>query len=255
VVDFFNDVEEDLRADRWRSFGRKALPWIIVLVVAVVLGVAGLWGWDAWTKSNTAKASEAYDRGLKALSTGDKAAAETAFVEVTKSGSRAYKSLALMQRAGLQVVDNKPDAAIKLFDESAKAAPSPIIADAAGLKAAFLLMDKGSLAEVEKRLQPLIEEGRPYRPFAREALALNKLLQGKPKDAKGDFVVLTLSPDIPEDVRARAQAAIQMIDSGTTGQLAAIVKEAAKLPPEAASQGNPFASMAGQGPQSGAAAQ
>jgi hypothetical protein len=258
VVDFFNEVEEELRADRVRTLTRKYLPWAIAALLAVLLLVGGVLGMDAWRKQTAAKASLAYQHGLEALQKDDSKAAETAFTDASKAGSRAYKTLALIQLGGIRLADNKPADAAKLFDDAVKAAPSPLLGDLAALDAAFALMDTASYADIEKRLQPLLKEGRPYRIQAREALAMAKLQAGKGKDARADFAFLTIAPDVPQDVRNRAQVAVQMIDSGRADKLAAVAKAAASLPaPVQAPAGfNPFAPQAGSpAPQAGAAPQ
>ena len=67
--------------------------------------------------------------------------------------------------------------------------------------------------------------------YAKEALAFAKLQAGDVAGARGDFVVLANSLDnTSEEVRQRAQAAMQLIDSGTAKDLAAAVKAAASLP-------------------------
>jgi hypothetical protein len=119
-------------------------------------------------------------------------------------------------------------------------------------------MDTAPLAEIDGRLQPLLKEGRPYRAQAREALAMARLQAGKTKEARADFAVLTLLPDVPDDMRSRAQVAVQLIDSGQAAQVASVAKAAAALPaPVQAPPGfNPFASQAGApAAQAGAAPQ
>ncbi|NEX91284.1 tetratricopeptide repeat protein [Caulobacter sp. 17J65-9] len=258
MVDVFEEVEDEMRAHKWRTLARRYLPWVGGAAAALVIGVGGTYGWSAWQESRAGKASVAYDRGLKALQTGDRAGADAAFAEAGKLGTRGYRTLALMQQGHILVGQDKSDEAVKLFDEAAKVAPSPILGDNASLKAAFALMDKASYEEMEKRLTPLTEDGRPYRATAKEALAMAKIQAGKVKEARGDFVVLSLLSDAPEGVRARAQAAIQMIDSGTAAKLPALAKAAAELPkPQAAPAGqNPFAPQTGAPvPQAGAGKQ
>ena len=145
-----------------------------------------------------------------------------------------------MQRGGLALRANKPDAALKFFDEAAKAARSePILADAAALKAAYVVMDTAAFAEIEKRLKPLAEAGRPYRPLAMEALAMAKLNAGRVAEARTDLVALSLILDAPEGLRERSQAAIQEIDAGVAPKLPPIAKAAMNVPPAAATA-NPF---------------
>jgi len=255
VVDVFEEVEEGLRAERWRTLARKYGPWLAGGLAAGLLVAGGVWGWNEWRESSANKASVAYDAGMQALERGDKTGADARFAEAVKAGSPSYKALALMQRGGVLIGDDKVPQAVELFDQAAKAAKDPIIADLARLKAVYALMDTAPYAAVEERLKPLTAEGRPYRPLAREALAMAKLNAGRAKEARGDFVVLSSSLDSPEGLRARAQAAVQMIDSGAAARLPAIAKASAALPPvpEAAAGLDPFASSAGApAPQAGA---
>ncbi len=231
MTDVFEQVEEEIRSERLKRLARTWLPVLGgVLLVALVAALAW-WGWQSFQTSQAGKASVAYQRGLEALQSGDAAGAESAFAEAEKSGNGAYKALALQQRAGIAVTANRIPDAVALFDQAAKAASDPILADPARLKAAMLLMDSAPLADLETRLTPLTEENRPMRPFAQEALGLARLQHNKPAEAREMFVLLTLGQDIPDSIRQRAQAAIGMIDSNTAGGLAAIVAAQSVTPP------------------------
>ena len=214
-----------------------------VLVVALVAAL-GWWGWQSYVTNQADKASAAYDRGMTALQANNPSGADAAFAEAAKSGNGAYKALALMQQAGIAVSANKTDDAVKLFDDAAKAAGDPIIADAAALKAAFLLMDTAPLADIQKRLEPLANDKRPLHAFAQEAQAMALLQHGKTAEARQIFVQLQLGQNVPDDIRQRAQAGVQAVDSGTAPALAAIVRAAVALPAPAAAPAAPATAAA-----------
>ena len=113
----------------------------------------------------------------------------------------------------------------------AEAAPNNVIGDAARLKSAFALLDTAPYKDMEARLTPLTQEGRPYRAEAREALAFSKLMAGDLAGARSDFSVITLMADAGEASRQRAQAALALIDSGSAKAVPAAVKGALALPP------------------------
>jgi len=213
---------------------RTWLPIGAGLLVVALVAALGWWGWQSYVTNQADKASAAYDRGMEALQANNPSGADAAFAEAAESGNGAYKALALMQQAGIAVTANKTQDAVKLFDDAAKAAGDPIIADAAAIKAAFLLMDTASLEDIQKRLEPLAEDKRPLHAFAQEALAMAQLQHGKTAEARQAFVQLQLGQDVPDDVRQRAQAGVQAIDSGTAAGLAAIVRAAVALPAPAA---------------------
>ncbi len=233
MTDVFEEVEEEIRSERLKRLARNWLPIVGGILLIALIAALAWWGWQSYQTSRASTASVAYQRGLEALQSGDRAGAETAFAEAEKAGNGAYKAMALQQRAGLAVTANRIPDAIALFDRAAKASSDPIMADPARFKAALLLMDSAPLAEIETRLTPLTEEDRPMRPFAQEALGLARLQHNKPAEARELFVLLTLGQDVPDSVRQRAQAAIGLIDANIAGGLAGVVAAQSVLPPAA----------------------
>ena len=230
MVDVFEQVEEELRSDRYKRLARTWLPVAAVVLVVALIGALGWWGWDSYNTNRAAKGAEAYDRGMEALRAEKPMDARAAFEEAVNVGNGAYKSLALQQQAGLAVSANKFPDAVRLFDEAAKASKDPILSDPAAFKAAFLLMDTAPLEEIEKRLTPLTDDKRPLHAFAQEALALARLQHGKVKEAREAFVLLQLGQNVSDDVRQRASAAIEAIDAGTAGNLKDIIAASDKAP-------------------------
>jgi hypothetical protein len=231
VVDVFEEVDEQVRSDRYTAFVRRAWPWAVALGVVALVVVGIIWGFQAYQDHNDQVASQTYAKGLETLGHGDADAAYAQFGAAAASPSKAYAALALMQQAGIRATQHRPTDAVALFDQAAARAPSPVIGDAARLKAVFVLFDTAPYATLEARLKPLLDAERPYRAQAREALAMAKLNAGRIADAKSDFVVLSLTPDATDGMRERARAALALIDSGSAPRLADLAKAAASLPP------------------------
>ena len=232
LADVFEEVEGQLRAERYRSVGRRVLPWLIGLAVVALAVSLAVWGYRQWRDEGAAKASVEYAAGLKALEARNAADARRRFTAVSEGRAPAYRSLALMQLAGMELTENDPRQAVALLDQAAEAADTPLLADDAALKAAYLVMDYGSLEEIERRLEPLREEGRPYRSIAREALAMAQVGAGKPADARREFVVLAAALGTSDAARARAQAMIAAIDSGAAAQTPAVLRAAPAAVPQ-----------------------
>lgn len=235
MVDLFDEVEEDLRADKLKSAVRRSLPWVLGLVFGVLVIGGGFVGWTLWETSRTHKASEAYDAILRGKTAQDPESAFNAFGDIAKKAPGAYRTLALMNQASIRLSQDRDKEAVELFDKAAKAAPrgkaGEILADAARLKSALALMDDAPYADTEKRLKPLTEEGRPYRALAMEQLALAKLSAGKTQEARAEFLVLSTALDAPPALTQRARAAVDLIDSGASASIGAAVKAAKALPP------------------------
>lgn len=231
MVDVFEEVEEQIRSERYKSLGLKILPWAIGAAVLALAVTLGYWGWTSYQSKAADKASEQYVEALQAIGTGDATKGATLLSEVAKSPSKPYRALALIQQGGLRQEAGKTDEAVKLYDEAAKTVDDPIVADLARLKSALALLDTASYVEIEGRLKPLMEEKRPYRLQAREASAFAKIMAGRPAEARSDFVVLSSVLGATDGMRQRAQAAIGLIDSGSAAAIPAAVKLAATLPP------------------------
>jgi hypothetical protein len=231
VVDVFEEVEEQIRADRYKTLGLRLLPWVAGALVLALVAALGVWGYGAWRERQAYEASEKYAAALEAFSQQDLAKAGTLWAEVAKTGSPGYRALALMQQGGLKASENKTAEAVALYDQAAEAAPNEMIGDMARLKSALALLDTAPVTQMTERLTPLTEEGRPYRAQAREALAFAKLMGGDAAGARSDFVVLSLLADAPDSTRERARAAMELIDSGSAASVAAAVKAAPAVPP------------------------
>lgn len=231
MVDVFEEVEDQIRIERYRGLAMRVLPWALGVGAAALIVALAFWGWDSYTRSQADKASETYMAALEATAQGDTSGAYAKFGEVAKSPAKGYRALALMAQGGMRMEAGKPDEAVKLWDEAAAAATDPVLGDLARLKSAFALLDTAPYKDIEGRLTPLMEDNRPYRLPAREALAFAKLMAGKPAEAKADFTYLSQVLGASDGMRRRAQAAIALIDSGSAGAIPAAAKAAALLPP------------------------
>lgn len=244
MVDVFEQVEEELRSDRYKRLARTWLPVVGGVLLVALIAALAFWGWDSMQTSRADKASIAYDRGMESMQANNPVGADAAFTQAAREGNGAYKALSLMQRAGIAVDANRISDAINLFDEAAKASGDPLLHDSAALKAAWLAMDTETLAQVEARLAPLAKDDRPFSPFAVEAMAMARLQNGQVAPAREAFVLLKNGLDTPDVVSQRADLAIAAIDSGAAANLKKIIDAQRNLPvapvqPAAARSGDP----------------
>ena len=247
MSDVFSEVEEQLRSERYATLVRKGWPYATAVLAGTLVIALAFWGYDSYSRGQDGKAALAYGHALESQAAGKKTEAEAGYQKISTSGPAAYKALALMQLAGLRAAENKTPEAVALLDKAQATARDPLTKDAAALKAGMLLVDTAPLAEVRRRLEPLTATGRPYREMAREALGVARLAGGRPAEARADFAVLSFSPDVSDSTRARARAALSVIDAGTAAVIPAAAKAAAALPPSALTQLPPGALSAATG--------
>jgi hypothetical protein len=248
VVDLFDEVEEQLRSDRYRGLARTVAPIVTGVLAVVILGYLGYWGFKTYQDRNLSAASVAYQQGVDALAQNDQSGAQKDFATAAQAGPAGYKTLALLQEAGLAAAGGKAKDAVAFYDQAAKAAPNPILGDFASLRAAQILLDTAPFADLQQRLTPLADTKRPYSLYAREALAMAELMAGRTADARRAFSVLSVSVGAPDDMRQRSQIAMSLIDAGEASTAVAAVKAAATMPPPPpASVASPSPGNQGQG--------
>ena len=236
VVDLFDEVEEQLRSERYKNLALKFAPFAVIAVIALVVLIGGFWGWNYFQTKSQSQESQTYAAGLAALDTNDLAGAQSKFEAASKAGPKAYRALALMQLGGRALEKNDAKGAAALFDQAAALGADPLVSDAARLKSAFALLDTAPYAEMESKLTPLAKDGRPYRILAKEGLAFAKVSANNMTGARSDFVALSLLTETPADIRERAERMVALIDSGTAKAMPAVAKAAIEmsiLPPAA----------------------
>ena len=57
VVDLFEEVEEQLRSDRYRELARRIAPWATAIFAQVLIGYLGVWGYKAYQDRNLSTAA------------------------------------------------------------------------------------------------------------------------------------------------------------------------------------------------------
>jgi hypothetical protein len=112
------------------------------------------------------------------------------------------------------VLADKGDFAGAVAGFDAVAADSSIsepLRDMARLRAALLLVDSGSYADVAARVEPLAADTNPLRHSAREALALSAWKEGRAADALELAEQVSSDDGAPRNIRERATLLAELI--------------------------------------------
>lgn len=200
----FREVDEEVRSEKiaqiWKRFGNL----IIAACVAVVLGVGGYKGWQYWQAQLAEKAGMEWYNAV-ALSEGGKAAeADAAFDQITKSGHKGYSVLAKLSQAARLGQDGKIAEAVKTYD--AVAADSSVdqpLRDLAKVRAAYLLVDSASVADLASRLKGLDDNTSSWRHAVREIMALAHIRAADYKAADEQLKLILADVATPAALRTR----------------------------------------------------
>ena len=202
VPDIFDEVAEDLRAERTRQLLVRYSGAIFALALLAIAGVAGWQGWQWYQARQDRAAAQVYLSAMNAAeSTGPAAAAahKLALADFSRLATTApigYRTLARLRAAAMEAADGHLPQALALWDSvAADADADPLLRGLANLLWVQHQLDTGA-------------PGAPWRALAEESLALLDLRQGKQAAARTRLSALANDPTAPQGVRERAAAVL-----------------------------------------------
>ena len=219
MVDFINEVEEELRKDDYNRLLKKYGPAIGVVLFLIIAGT-GFLEYRKYAADKKAQAVSAiYTSADKQLDDGSRDEAVAAFIDLGATGPQGYAGLSFMRAAAIREDQGDLLGAVRLFDKAAEAFTIPRHKQLAQLKAAYLLADQGAYSDVVARVTALAETEAPYEFLARELLGFAHAESGDQASAREQFAYLTSIPGVPETVKQRAEQSMALI--GTKAALSA----------------------------------
>ena len=216
MPDIFDEVEEDLRADRARALGRRY--WGAVLAI-MLLVLAGTGAYVFWQQRSIQSANAVADRFIEAARLADRAAAgplagkpdaDTAQAAgmlgpIGQTGPAGYRVLARLRLAALQWQTGQHPQAVATWQTVADDGAAPaLLRDLATLASAQHQADHGDPVLLKQRLQSLTAPGNPWAPMAEQEIALIDLRTGRTREAAVIMQRLAASPQVPEGIRGMA---------------------------------------------------
>lgn len=199
----FREVDEELRSDRMRAMWRRFAPYVIGAAVGVVALVAVNEGWTWYHSNNAAQSSDELYAAFTLIDGGDLPAAQAQLDQLIADGSGSYPTLAMFRKAGLLAREGKIDEAVAAYDSLANTQSNARMRELALVLAGSLLVDNGTLAEVEARIGTVATDGNPLRNAAREALGLAQYKAGEYAAAQANFEAVVNDPMVNGTTRNR----------------------------------------------------
>ena len=217
MVDIFDEVEEELRAERTQKFLNK-YGGLLLAACLMVIGAAT--GWKGWEWYQTRQDNEAATRYLAAAARTEgggvagpnRAEAIAAFEALAGTAPDGYRVLSRLRAAALRAESGDIAGASALWDQiAADKAVDPLLRDLASLTWCLYHADQGDAALVEARLRPLTAPGNTWRAMAAEQLALLDLRLGRAGPARERLKKLAEDTTAPSGVRGRASALLERV--------------------------------------------
>jgi hypothetical protein len=235
VSDAFEEVEEDLRRERYAGFFKQYWMALVIALVVLIGGILGFQWYQKWSAERAGETAGQLAQAQELLESGEFAAADRLLTDIIKSAPSPYKTVALTMSATAKLEQREPEEALKRLDEAAKAANDPLLRDNAALKAAYVAADVQDFKTLEPRLTKLVESKGPFVYLARELYGAEAFEAGDLKKAREQFTILASAIEAPEGVRGRARRAQAVI--GTAESAGSAAKPAAPAAAPAAKPG------------------
>jgi hypothetical protein len=212
VVDIFDEVDEELRAERAQQL-LKRYGWMIAAAALLIVGAAG--GWQAWRWYEAGQDQAAAVAYLSAMNLADatgagsseasRTAAAAAFAKLAAAAPDGYASLARLREAALKANAGDVQGAAALWDQvAADSSADPLLRGLASLLWVQHQIDHGDPSLLRARLKALAVPEGPWRVLAEEQLALLDIREGRTDQARTELSRLARDTTAPSGVRGRA---------------------------------------------------
>ena len=214
MTEIFREVDEELRRDNWlklwRRYGRYVAAAAVLVVAATALNV----GWRDYGVRQQKASSEAFLTALELANADRIPEALSDFAVLKEEGVGGYAILAQFRQAALRSENGEIAAATEIYDRIADdSSQDDLLRELATLYSAILQSESSDTATLIARLEPVAEDGRPWRYSAREAIAVLNMRIGETAKARDVFTALVDDLNAPRNMRARAAEMLRVLDS------------------------------------------
>ncbi len=207
MADIFDELNEDMRAERARALARRYGVLGGVALVVILAGVGGWQGWEWWQRSRSQTLAGPYLAASGVLSPVAASAQPTdpeAFAKIAEDGPAGYRTLARLQEAALRWNGGDTAAALALWARLSDDGDDVLLRDLASLLWAQHSVDAGDPAAVAARTAKLEAQANPWRPLAQEVDAMLALRQDDKDKATRLLRGLLTDPLAADGLRRRA---------------------------------------------------
>ena len=206
MSELFDEVDEEVRREQLKKLWDKYSLFIVGAALLIIAAVGGWRGYQYLEAKRGAEAGEAFNKAIELSEQGKHAEAEAAFTDLAAKAPAGYCTLSRFRAAG-EAASRDPKAGAKMFDDiAADGTVGPDLRALARLRAAGLLVDTASYADMKQRLEADTAPGATFRHSARELLALSAWHANDSAATRQWLDMIALDGDTPPGLRSRAEA-------------------------------------------------
>ena len=206
MSELFDEVDEDVRRDQLKKLWDQYSIYIIAGALLIIASVGGWRGYQYLEAKKAAEAGAAFDRAVELSEANKHTEAEAAFADLAAKAPFGYRVLARL-RVAAEVASRDGQAAAKMFDEIAADRSAGVAQqDLARIRAAQLLLESATYANMKERLEAAAAPGATFRHTARELLALSAWRANDAAATRQWLDLIANDGETPPSLRSRAEA-------------------------------------------------
>ncbi len=235
MSDIFQEVEEDVRRERYEKLWKLYGNYVIGLAALIIVAVAAFELYQRYDLAQRQRTSDQFQQASQLADSGNYVGAETQFAQIARSGPRGYSDLAKLRLAGVYLAEGKRDQSVDLLRQLTGLS-DPVLSGAARLRLAWTLADASPKSELVSLLQPLMAKDNPWRFAASEVIAYSDLKVGARTQAIGEYQQIAQDTAAPPSLRQRAGGIAEFLKANPEGSIADASQSASAPPGAAAGQ-------------------
>ncbi|WP_212111296.1 tetratricopeptide repeat protein [Bartonella queenslandensis] len=211
---FIAEVNAEFRQEKalafWKRYGFSIIGSALLFILVIII-------YQIYHHTQIKKASYVGDAFVKSLDLADTRHFDEAIKQlenVKDSHFGGYPFLARLREASLLMEQGDFIKSVEIFDSVAANEKAPqILRKVANIRAAYLLVDSGTLDDVKKRVQDMASDIDPMRMSAREALGLAAYKAGKIDEAVDYFKKISGEGALRSKVTDRARMMLELMQA------------------------------------------
>mgnify|MGYP001160022050 CR=1 FL=1 len=203
------EVNEEIRNRQLKSIWNRFGIYIIASAVIIILAVGGYEVSNYWNNKISQKESDRFDSAILMIEEGRSDEGYEKLLELTNSKS-GYRGLALFRLSSESYdLGNFNESVEFLKKASNDKSLTEGLRSFAKIKAGLILVDHGSLDDVNNILDSLTKTSGSFSFHAKEIIALSMLSNGKESEAKLMFESIASDAATPPSLARRAEIFLQ----------------------------------------------
>ena len=204
MSEFFRELEDDIKQDRFNSLVKKALPIIITIILVIIISISSFVIWKKIKTNENESNALKYLESLELLSDQQYNESIKLFLELSQ-GKDTYGILSKFGLAATYVKNGQEALANDIYLEISKTNDIDIFfKELAILKLALHNVDIAHSKKIEEILVPLEDSSWKY--FAKEIMIFSYIKNNDISQAQNAIKNLLSDPFIPPVTRSRVSA-------------------------------------------------